>query len=49
MELQFGKVLNPGLQAGVQRCFGVMRLAAPHDGALHVWLQPLTALGKDSR
>lgn len=44
-ELQFGKVLNPGLQAGVQEHLGVMRVAAPHCGALHLWLQRVPTLG----
>lgn len=48
-ELQSGEVLNPGLQAGVQEHFGVIRMAAAHPGALHLWLQPVLTLGRISR
>lgn len=37
-ELQFGKVLHSGLQAGVREHFGAMQVAAPCHGALHWWL-----------
>lgn len=45
-ELQFGKVLNPGLLAGVWERLRAMRVVAPHHGALHLWLQPVPALGQ---
>lgn len=45
-EVRFGKVLNPGLQAGVWEHFGVMRVAAPCHRALQWWGQGVTVLSR---